>query len=155
MNFINLDRYFVPLTKDQEPSLDIGRFWGPRVSGWLGWEELRRRRRVILLAEAASGKTEEFRHQCDVLRAAGSPAFFLRIEELAEQGIETALDSESAKLLEAWLAGSGEGWFFLDSVDEARLNRKSFDSALKRFAKDITFRSFMTKRRTTPHARRY
>jgi len=137
MNFINLDRYFVPLTKDQEPSLDIGRFWGPRVSGWLGWEELRRRRRVILLAEAASGKTEEFRHQCDVLRAAGSPAFFLRIEELPEQGTETALDTESAQLFEAWLAGSGEGWFFLDSVDEARLNRKSFDTALKRFARDI------------------
>jgi hypothetical protein len=35
------------------------------------------------------------------------------------------------------LAGSGEGWFFLDSVDEARLNRKSFDTALKRFARDI------------------
>ena len=137
MNFINLDRYFVPLTKDQEPSLDIGRFWGPRVSGWLSWEELRRRRRVILLAEAASGKTEEFRRQCDVLRAAGSPAFFLRIEELADQGTETALDAESVQLFEAWLAGSSEGWFFLDSVDEARLNRKSFDAALKRFAKDI------------------
>ncbi|MDB5611129.1 MAG: hypothetical protein JWP25_8029 [Bradyrhizobium sp.] len=137
MNFINLDRYFFPLTKDQEPGLDIGRFWGPRVSGWLGWEELRRRRRVILLAEAASGKTEEFRYQCEVLRAADRPSFFLRIEELAEQGTETALDSESAKLFEAWLAGSGEGWFFLDSIDEARLNRKSFDTALKRFARDI------------------
>jgi hypothetical protein len=137
MNFINLDRYFVPLTKDQEPSLDTGRFWGPRVSGWLGWEELRRCRRVILLAEAASGKTEEFRHQCDILSATGSPAFFLRIEELAEQGTETALDSDSAQLFATWLAGSGEGWFFLDSVDEARLNRKSFDTALKRFARDI------------------
>jgi hypothetical protein len=137
MNFINLDRCFVPLKKDQEPSLDLGRFWGPRVSGWLGWDELRRRRRVILLAEAASGKTEEFRHQCDVLNSTGCPAFFLRIEELAEQGTETALDRESAKLFEAWLTGTGEGWFFLDSVDEARLNRKSFDTALKRFAKDI------------------
>jgi hypothetical protein len=137
MDFITLDRFFVTLTKDQEPSLDIGRFWGPRVSGWLGWEELKRRRRVILLAEAASGKTEEFRHQCEVIKAAGSPAFFLRIEELADQGTETALDSESAKQLENWLAGSGEGWFFLDSVDEARLNRKSFDAALRRFAKDI------------------
>jgi hypothetical protein len=137
MDFIDLDRHFAPLEKDRESSLDIGRLWGPRVSGWLSWEELRRRRRVILLAEASSGKTEEFRHQCEVLRAAGSPAFFLRIEELAEQGIEAALDSESTKLFETWLAGSGEGWFFLDSVDEARLNRKSFDSALKRFAKDV------------------
>src|SRR6266403_1780747 len=140
MDFIDLDRYFVPLTKDQEPSLDIGRFWGARVSGWLGWEELRRRRRVILLAEAASGKTEEFRHQCDTLKAGGSPAFFLRIEELAEQGIEAALDNQSAKLLDTWLAGSGEGWFFLDSVDEARLNRKSFDTALSQLGNSISTR---------------
>jgi hypothetical protein len=83
MKFVDLNRHFVPLNKDQEPSLDIGRFCGARLSGWLNWEELRRRRRVILLAEAASGKTEEFRHQCDVLKAEGSPAFFLRIEELA------------------------------------------------------------------------
>lgn len=137
MDFTDLDRNFAPLTKDQEPSLDIGRFWGGRYGGWLNWEELRRRRRVILLAEAASGKTEEFRHQCEVLQAAGSPAFFLRIEELADYGTEATLDSESEKLFEAWLGSSGEGWFFLDSIDEARLNRKSFDAALKRFAKDL------------------
>jgi hypothetical protein len=137
MKFVDLNRHFVPLNKDQEPSLDIGRFWGARLGGWLNWEELRRRRRVILLAEATSGKTEEFRHQCDVLKAAGSPAFFLRIEELADQGVEVALDGESAKLFETWLTGSGEAWFFLDSVDEARLNRKNFDTALKRFAKDL------------------
>jgi hypothetical protein len=48
MDFIDLNRYFVPLTKDQQPSLDIGRFSGARVNGWLGWQELKRRRRVIL-----------------------------------------------------------------------------------------------------------
>ena len=137
MDFIDLNRSFVPLAKDQQPSLEIGRFWGGRYSGWLAWEVLRQRRRVILLAEAASGKTEEFRHQCDVLKAAGSPAFFLRIEELADQGTEAALDTDSVKRLETWLGGSGEAWFFLDSVDEARLNRKSFDTALRHFAKDL------------------
>jgi hypothetical protein len=137
MKFVSLDRYFVHLNKNQEPSLDVGRFWGPRAGGWLNWEELRRRRRVILLAEAASGKTEEFLNQCEALRADGTPAFFLRIEELADHGTESALDGESIKLFESWLNGSGEGWFFLDSVDEARLNRKSFDTALKRFAKDL------------------
>jgi hypothetical protein len=122
---------------DQEPNLDIGRFWGGRYSGWLNWEELLRRQRVILLAEAASGKTEEFRHQCGLLQASGNPAFYLRIEDLADQGTEAALDGVSVKLLDTWLAGTGEGWFFLDSVDEAKLNRKSFDGALRRFAKDL------------------
>jgi hypothetical protein len=72
MKFIDLNRHFMPLNKDQEPSPDIGRFWGARLGGWLNWEELRRHRRVILLAEASSGKTEEFRNQCDVLKAAGN-----------------------------------------------------------------------------------
>lgn len=137
MQFVDLNRHFVPLKEDQEPSLDIGRFWGPRVGGWLSWGDLRQRQRVILLAEAASGKTEEFRHQCDVIRAAGNPAFFIRIDALADHGTEASLDGEGAKLFEAWLDGSGEGWFFLDSVDEARLNRKSFDAALIRFARDL------------------
>jgi hypothetical protein len=35
------------------------------------------------------------------------------------------------------LAGSGEGWFFLDSVNEASLYVKIFDTALKHFARDI------------------
>ncbi|WP_128971175.1 hypothetical protein [Bradyrhizobium tropiciagri] len=137
MDFVELDRYFISVAKDQEPSLDVGRAWGPRLGGWLSWGDLRRRRRVILLAEAASGKTEEFRHQCEALRALGKPAFFFRIEELADNGTETALDSDSVKLFEAWLGDSREGWFFLDSIDEARLNRKSFETALKRFARDI------------------
>jgi hypothetical protein len=137
MEFVDLDRYFVPLNKDQEPSLDIGRFWGARAAGWLNWEELRRRRRVILLAEAASGKTKEFEHQCEVVRAGGNPAFFLRIEELADHATETILDGESVQLFRSWLSGSGEAWFFLDAVDEAHLNRKSFDSALRHFARDL------------------
>ena len=137
MEFVDLDRYFVPLSKDQEPSLDIGRFWGPRAAGWLNWKELRRRRRVILLAEAASGKTKEFEHQCQSLRAGGNAAFFLRIEELADNPIESTLDGASVVLFRSWLSGSGEAWFFLDAVDEAHLNRKSFDSALKHFARDL------------------
>jgi hypothetical protein len=137
MNFVDIDRHFAPLVKDQEPTLELGRLWGSRLGGWLTWKQLSRRRRVILLAEASSGKTEEFRNRCDVIRASGSPAFFLRIEELADQGTETCLDSEGAKQFKTWLGGPGEAWFFLDSVDEARLNRKSFDTALKRFARDV------------------
>jgi hypothetical protein len=137
MGFIELDRSFAPLSKNQEASLDVGRFWGGRYSGWLQWDELRNRRRVILLAEAASGKTEEFRNQCKIIQESGKPAFFLRIEELADRDTEAALDRDSVARFQAWLAGSGEGWFFLDSVDEARLNRKSFDTALRRFAKDL------------------
>ncbi|MET4072595.1 hypothetical protein ABID58_007424 [Bradyrhizobium sp. S3.2.6] len=137
MAFVELNRSFFPLLKDQEPSLDFGRAWGRKLGGWLEWSDLWERRRVVLLAEASSGKSEEFKNQVKELRAEGKPAFYLPIEELADQGFESALDSVASKRFEQWSDGAEEAWFFLDSIDEARLNRKSFDSALKRFAREL------------------
>jgi hypothetical protein len=135
--FVELDRCFVPIRKDQEPILELGRLWGRRHAGWLSWSELRQHWRVVLLAEASSGKSEEFQNQAELLKAEGKPAFMLRIEELADQGFEAALAPNDAKAFEQWRSASGDGWFFLDSVDEARLNRKNFEHALKRFARDL------------------
>ncbi|HUB63196.1 MAG TPA: hypothetical protein VL996_01915 [Methylocella sp.] len=137
MDFVELDRSFVPLSKDQEPSLDVGRLWGRKIGGWLSWKDLLSHRRVVLLAEASSGKSEEFRHQTDQLNAENRPAFYVRIEELADQGFESALDLDSAKKFEQWRVANNSGWFFLDSIDEARLNRKSFETALKHFKRDL------------------
>jgi hypothetical protein len=137
MNFVELGRCFVRIGKDQEPNFDIGRLWGRKMGGWLEWPDLRQYQRVVLLAEASSGKTAEFRNQVDILSAEGQPAFFVRIEELADQGFEAALELGSSNRFEQWRDGTGEGWFFLDSVDEARLNRKSFESALKRFTREL------------------
>jgi len=137
MSFVELNRGFVPIGKDQEPSLVLGRDWGRKLGGWLGWSDLREYRRGVLLAEASSGKSAEFRNQADKLSGEGHSAFYVRIEELADQGFETALDPNAAKMFEHWRNGTGQGWFFLDSVDEARLNRKSFETALKRFARDL------------------
>jgi hypothetical protein len=136
MNFVELNRCFVPVGKDQEPVLNLGT-WGRKYGGWLEWKELRERRRVILLAEASSGKSAEFRNQQEKLSAEGMPAFFMRIEELADQGFEAALEPGSAKTFVDWRDGGGEAWFFLDSIDEARLNRKSFETSLKKFAREL------------------
>jgi len=137
MAFVELDRSFFPLSKDHEPSLDAGRIWGRKLGGWLEWIDLRERRRVVLLAEASSGKSEEFKNQVKQLNAEDKAAFYLPIEELADQGFEAALDGAGAKRFEKWSNGTDEAWFFLDSIDEARLNRKNFDSALKRFAREL------------------
>ena len=137
LGFVELNRWFVPVGMDQEPNIDIGRAWGRRIGGWLNWQELRKRHRVVLLAEAASGKSEEFRNQAETLAAGREAAFYLRIEELADQGFDAALEPSAARLFEAWRRGSIQGWFFLDSVDEARLNGKSLDTALKRFIREV------------------
>jgi len=135
--FIDLDRSFVRIDRDEESLLDMGEGWGRRYGGWLNWTQLHAYRRVVLLAEASSGKTAEFEYQTEMLRKAGKAAFFLRIEELADQGFEAALDLAGAQLFERWQSSTEDGWFFLDSVDEARLNNKGFQTALKRFARDL------------------
>ena len=137
MKFVELNRYFFPIAKDQDPNFEYLRFWDRKAPGWLDWSELLELRRVVLLAEASSGKSAEFWNQSTQLAVQGYKAFYLRIEELADHGFESALDSGDVKVFKKWRDSTEEGWFFLDSVDEARLNRKSFETALKRFNRDL------------------
>ncbi|MEP6604535.1 MAG: hypothetical protein ABJA60_00290 [Nitrosospira sp.] len=137
MKFVELNRGFLPVAKGDAAEDDIGRFWNHKYSGAIFWPELRKHFRVVLLAEAANGKTEEFRNQISVLRAEDHPAFFVRIEELADADFEAALDPTDQSDFEKWQRGGLHGWFFLDSLDEARLNRKSFEKALKNLSRAL------------------
>src|SRR5689334_15144976 len=112
MEFVPLNRCFVPIGKDQEPNLDFGLIWGRKIGGWLEWSDLLEHRRVIVLAEASSGKTKEFCHQAATLLTEGKPAFFLPIEELADGEFEAALDPQADTAFTSWLTGNSVGWFF-------------------------------------------
>jgi hypothetical protein len=128
-DYIELRRNFVPVAEDAEPDLAIGVLWGRKYGGWLNWPEILDHARVVLLAEAQSGKTEEFKHAAAGLREGGHPAFDATLEQLADGHFN--LSPAERTLFDAWKAGSERAWFFLDSVDEARLNRKKFDDALR------------------------
>lgn len=136
LDYINLDRSFVPVKKGEEPRLEWTTEQGRRYGGWLDWQALLKHQRVVLLAEAGCGKTAEFRHQAQSLRHLGQAAFFARVEDL-EDGIFNALDIGTDADFTAWKDGNGTGLFFLDSVDEARLSRIRFDKALRCLARDI------------------
>ncbi len=100
--------------------------------------DLLTRRRVALLAEALSGKTKELEYRTKLLKEQGRPAFCVRIEDLADRGFEAALDEIAVELCKTWKAsGSGDAWFFLDSVDEVRLNGKRFSNALQTFRREL------------------
>lgn len=139
MAFVNLHRCFVAISKNEETNLDSGRTWSRKITGGPDWSNLLDFRRVVLLAEASSGKTEEFRYQAGELVAQGKAAFFVRIEDLADDGFEAALCSIDVATFEHWRQGDHdeEGWFFLDSVDEARLNHKSLERALRHFEREL------------------
>lgn len=126
--YVDLNRSFVPVADDTEPEFGIGHLWGRKYAGWLNWPDVLNHPRVVLLAEAQSGKTEEFKHTTGELRDRGTPAFYATIEQLADGRLN--LSPAQRALFDSWKAGTDRGWFFLDSVDEARLNRKKFDDAL-------------------------
>ena len=86
-----------------------------------GWPKLLALPMVVVLGEARSGKTEEFRQQAARLRADGKPAFFIPLDGLVTADLEDAVDAPGAAGLRAWLDSDKKGFFFFDSVDEARL----------------------------------
>jgi hypothetical protein len=133
--YIELKRNFVAVAEDVEPNLAIGALWGRKYGGWLDWPEVLDHARVVLLAEAQSGKTEEFKHAAAGLVEGGHPAFYATIEQLADRRFN--LSPAERTLFDTWKAGSERAWFFLDSVDEARLNRKKFDDALRQLVAEV------------------
>ncbi len=117
--FIQLNRTFHPLSdKAENDDADIRRFIG--IGKPLGWSNLLKLRRVVILSEAGSGKTFEIRQIARQLRADKRPAFFLRLEHLGEH-FESAFEEGSSDEFNAWLSSVDDGWLLLDSIDEARL----------------------------------
>lgn len=136
-NYIPLNRQFLPVPRSQEEAEknEILSVWGhvkPKT-----WDDMDREFRCVILAEAGAGKTEEFRQHTRVLASKGKPAFFIRIEDI-EENFYSAFEIGEESHFRTWLQSPGEAWFFLDSVDEARLdNPRAFEKALRRFAKAI------------------
>jgi hypothetical protein len=94
------------------------------------------KRRVVILAEAGSGKTTEFQLAESNLRKAGKAAFFVRIEDIADSDLISCL-SDCSEQFDRWKTGTEDAWFFFDSIDEARVNRKNFSVALDRIRDGI------------------
>src|SRR5438132_1149793 len=117
---VDLDRRFLEWKKESEADPEVwARF---RISdGTFGWPDLLKRRRVVVLAEGGSGKSTEFQQQAWVNRA--DDAWYLTVQRVAEDGIEGSLSSNERARFRDWHASNRAGWFLVDSVDEARLNR--------------------------------
>lgn len=136
---VPLIRWFTPIPEAyQKDDINLEDVFLQRIgSGRSGWRDLLQEHRVVILADAGAGKTFELRAEAARLEETGQRAFFIRIEDIDED-FGTAFDVGSPESFASWLAGADEAWFFLDSVDEVRLEEpRAFETAIQAFANRI------------------
>jgi hypothetical protein len=129
-----LIRRFIPAS----PQRGDWEFLSPLAGGApQRWPALEALYRVLILAEPGAGKTYEVRERARKLSEKGKKAFFIRIEKL-NSTFENAFEIGTAEEFEGWLTSTEEGWFFLDSVDEAQLETpRAFEDAIRIFGTRI------------------
>jgi hypothetical protein len=128
VEYVELDRRFVSLAETQDIDPEV---WLAirGADGRLGWPQLLARKRVVILAEAGSGKSTELEQRYKAWLAAGHAAFHGRLQTVGRKGLMTAIRAKAR--FEAWQASDAPAWFFLDSVDEAKLDNTRLEDALK------------------------
>ena len=145
-DYVRLNRNFSKLGEDIESEKEIlsnhdkksKNLWCSNHEVETTWEELLKKKRVVVLAEAGSGKTYEFYNTCLRLRNDDKFAFFARIEDLSDS-IKECFEQGTPEELENWLDSKSSAWFFLDSVDEAKLrDSNSFRKAISKFKNVIS-----------------
>ena len=112
---------FTPPSNHYETHWDA--LWDTETnSNKLEWDQLLERNKVVILAEAGTGKTEELKAVANRLYQEGKASFFCRIETLLDLSFEDSLDIGDVQRFTQWQNAEVDlAYFFLDSVDEAKL----------------------------------
>ena len=98
MAHIELDRQFFPWGEGEFSDPDVVLQLG-RSADLLTWGKISARRRVVIMAEAGSGKTAEMREQARLRKEAGQFAFYATVEDVGEDGLENSLEFERSDAL--------------------------------------------------------
>ena len=140
IKFVDLGRQFRALTSVEleQPEFLAAISDSVYLSG-LKWSDLLDHSRVLLLAEAGSGKTVEMRNMAETISAQGQHAFFVALETLDQRGLpDVLLTSAQQRRFTEWKEdGRSTAWFFLDAVDELKLTQGKLERALAEFAKSV------------------
>lgn len=139
-DYVELGRHFHQITDKELGDDELLAAYGDNY-GWnhsLSWSDLLRRKRVVLLASAGSGKTEEMVQMARKLVGDKKHAFYVRLEELAGADFESLLKHEDLERLKTWRgSASADAWFFLDSVDELKLTQRCLESAFRNLSRAL------------------
>lgn len=131
---VPLTRYFSLIPQSETDSDNNELSFYLSAQNRTDWQTLHEEYRCVILAEAGAGKTYEMKSCAEHIQKSGRAAFFIRIEDIAD-GFEEAFEVGCAESFENWLSFQEEAWFFLDSVDEARLeNPSAFRKAIRHFS---------------------
>ena len=136
MATIALNRQFSEWHEGVLSDPDLVARW--RSNYLLSWESISARRRVVILAEAGSGKTVEMQEQARRRTEAGEFAFYATVEDVGRDGLDGALGAGDRARFASWREKSDKSaWFFVDSVDEAKLGGIRLERAIRRIAHGI------------------
>ena len=105
--------------------------------GELAWSDLLAKRRVVILAEAGSGKSVEMEGQARLLAEAGRLAFCATVEDMGADGLECSLSVADRAKLAIWRTSNEPAWFFIDAVDEAKQIGMRLAKAIRRLGEGI------------------
>jgi len=104
------------------------------------WDELLRSKRIQITSEAGTGKTYECQAEQEARWNAGEAAFYFELSQLGNDiQLTDLMSNEELARFEAWLKSQSDiAILFLDSYDELKLTRGSFEMALKRIGKSLS-----------------
>lgn len=134
--YVELARQFIPWT-DEDATVETASLWERSHQGSWDWEKLLEHQRIVVLAEAGSGKSKELEERTRILAAEGKTVFHLTVQDLAKDGLSVALTSAKRAELEHWRTSGERAYFFLDSIDEAKLDSIRIETAFKKLADGI------------------
>lgn len=112
------------------------RAWG-LGDGGVGWEQLLTKRRAVILAEAGSGKTTEFAERAKLTAQSHIYIFNASVEDVGREGLDGAVSVDARSKVAAWRQGVDDAWFFMDSVDEAKVAGIKFERVVRRLSEGI------------------
>lgn len=134
---VDLNRRFREWNEKEPPDPEMLSAFG--LEDGVGWDELLKKRRVVVLAEAGSGKTTEFKERVKLLRQPPSNAFafYASVEDVGREGLDSALSVADRNELATWRGTTNEGWFFIDSVDEAKASGIKLERVVRKLAEGL------------------
>src|SRR5258706_3957646 len=126
---IPLDRRFTVSSVGEQTTFEMYELYGRTED--VDWPALLAKPRVVILAEAGAGKSTEMQARARLLREDDRYAFNVTVQDIGKHGLRGALDPATPRAFDAWRLSDKNAWFFVDSVDEGKLDSIQLNSALR------------------------